>query len=340
MTLFDVSIKFNLNTTMTTQIIEFATKTCIYDYATKHIKHISKSHITHNECDRQPSFKHQSMYCNNCHKTGHYTRNCFKSIKSYGMIPIRWCNEINDYKLLCIQKRYGHEYVEIMRGKYIVNNEIDINYLCKLIQELCLLERNYILNYDYDYLNVVLWEWLSKSAYMKTVHKNSCKSKILFNILKTGFTYHSRNENTDYEGKFISFHTLFNQFSCKYLEPHWEFIKGKRESNETSIQCAIRECLEEGYISPNNYQLRNDIPTIEETHLGNNNISYCNKYYICTVHNDVNIYYNSTITSQKHELRKVAWLSIPQIKLLLRQSTQSFRFNTLNLIQERLNKIN
>ena len=62
-------------------------------------------------------------YCNNCGLTGHIFSNCKYPITSVGIIAFRYNN--NNIEYLMIRRKDTIGYIEFMRGKYSINQDIE-----------------------------------------------------------------------------------------------------------------------------------------------------------------------------------------------------------------------
>ena len=61
------------------------------------------------------------MYCNNCGKLGHMSKECDKPITSYGVLLITSIDEIP--KIIMIQRKDSLCYIELIRGKYNIDDD-------------------------------------------------------------------------------------------------------------------------------------------------------------------------------------------------------------------------
>jgi hypothetical protein len=88
----------------------------------------------------------RTQQCTNCGLTGHLFRNCLAPVTSYGIIAVKYDNDINRSSLfskttmvnngndsiqfLLIQRKDSLSFVEFIRGKY---NQYDTEYISKLL---------------------------------------------------------------------------------------------------------------------------------------------------------------------------------------------------------------
>ena len=148
------------------------------------------------------------MYCNNCGRKGHMSRNCNEPITSYGVLLL---NDINTIpKIVMIQRKDSLCYTEIIRGKYDI---YDTKKLKLLLDRISISELENIKNLDFDTLWKSLWliNDINETKYMKEYNT----SKSLFQMLRCDI------EINDY---------LKNKTS-EYEMSEWEFPKGKKNKN-------------------------------------------------------------------------------------------------------------
>ena len=252
------------------------------------------------------SKKKSSIYCMNCDKIGHSSKNCTVPVTSYGIILLSFDESIINEKL----KNTIIEDFSIKNNNYkieaptgiAINGTNDIELFCGLKNSIkfLLIRRKHTLGFlefirgrynnenvdgiiflfkqmTPDEINKInnlsfddLWDdvWGNKQ-YKTTYHNEYLNSKEKFNKLK--------NETSSLNLKFYTENVM----------PVWEFAewgfpKGRRNMKENNIDCAIREFQEEsGFTSPDDdFILLNNIEPIEETLTGTNGISYRHVYYV------------------------------------------------------------
>ena len=117
------------------------------------------------------------MYCNNCGKQGHISRECNEPITSYGVLLITDIETIP--KIVMIQRKDSLCYIEIIRGKYDIYNTKKLKLLLDRISNN---ELKNIKNVDFDILWKNLWliDNINETKYMKEYNN----SKRLFQMLK------------------------------------------------------------------------------------------------------------------------------------------------------------
>jgi 8-oxo-dGTP pyrophosphatase MutT (NUDIX family) len=252
-----------------------------------------------NDTNKIKYYNKRSIQCLNCGYKGHTIKTCNYPITSYGII----CYYINNgnIKYLMIQRKDSLCYCEFIRGRYKMN---DLNYICNLFKYLTPLEKNNIMNNNFD----TLWKILWKHYDINKFKKEYALSKNKFNKIKNGFFLN--NQFIDFN--YILTRSINNKIN--YHDTEWEFPKGRRDLYENNINCAIREFQEESGLSKNNIELINN-KSYEEIYIAVNNIRYRHIYYIAKCKNLNNIcnLFNSNNKTQIKEVKDVQWYQYDDI---------------------------
>lgn len=266
----------------------------------------------------------KKLYCVNCNKSGHNFKECSEPIFSYGIICMKiddtimdlHCmiedylinkvidiekynllnlsnlNKIDTYKdkikFLLIQRKHSFSYVDFIRGKY---NEKDLNDISNSLNLMSLEEITKIMDTNFDILWDDLWKKTSKH---KAYQKEYELSKNKFNYIKTNY-------------KIIN---LIN-FDKLYETPEWGFPKGRRDKNETNINCAIREFKEETGIDDEKYTLLYRLSTVEESVYDAKNTLYKLVYYLAISHDEYTLKINNEY--QQYEIGDMKWLTFEEV---------------------------
>ena len=228
-------------------------------------------------------------FCHNCGSHFHKTKECKEPIISCGLILIklpyfqklkpreyikidnynfknlRNLNKISQYmnkiKFLLIRRKHSLNYIEFIRGKYTISQE-------ELQFKFQLMSPNEIA--DISILNFKnLWEnvWGDKS-WCKTFDKEYKESKDKFYKLKKNKTL---------------FKLLTQETIPKYDSPEWGIPKGRRESQESNINCGIREFCEETSLTNQNFNIISKVSPIVENFTGTNNKNYKSIFYLASL---------------------------------------------------------
>lgn len=237
--------------------------------------------------------------CNNCGKHGHHLHQCKHPITSYGVILFTDDKDLLDndckYKLLMIQRKNTYGFIDFMRGKYSISNQIHIQ---ELFNEMTNDEKNLIMNNSFK----TLWKYMWKDTVSLYTNKNEeITSETKFNLLKSGIIHKNKLINVEY---------LCENSTTSWTSQEWDFPKGRKNTDENDINCAIREFEEETGIKKELLNLSGNTLTLEEGFIGTNNKSYKNKYYIAHVKNAKNI---SLEKYQESEVSYVGWKDINEL---------------------------
>lgn len=233
-------------------------------------------------------------------------------ITSFGIILIYFDNINNNLFYLLSQRRDSIEYTDYLKGKYLFDNLT--TYFSLMTQN----ERQRLLKYNFDQLWNDLWINHNCKAYHDKY--NGAKAKFL--------------NNYDYM-KNILLSTQNN-----VLEPIWGFPKGKKNTFENEIDCAIREFKEESKMNINWKNLVNISPSIE-IFKGSNNLNYKTIYYIAISNSKINILKNIINPkgirgySISEEISELKWCTLLDTKDKLSEQ----RFNLLQKLENNIKKI-
>ena len=116
------------------------------------------------------------MYCNNCGKPGHISKDCNQPITSYGVLLFVLEEEP---KIIMIQRKDSLCYIELLRGKY---NLYDMEKIKLLMNRTSKKEIENIQTKEFDTLWTELW--LIKDVKETKYMKEYIQSKQLFEKLK------------------------------------------------------------------------------------------------------------------------------------------------------------
>jgi hypothetical protein len=290
----------------------------------------------------------KNYYCSNCNRKGHTFKNCNEPIISNGIIGIyienfdielipyledyiiknlkifnnynflniktknktdnktdnnnynnNYCTNNNlisknliatnkNIKFLMVQRKNSLGYLEFMRGRYNLDN---IKTITHLLEQMTPEELDDIINIDFD----ILWNnlWDSNNIRNKNHHKEYISSKQKF-----------------YQLKLINIDILKNTKPL-FSFNEWGFPKGRRESYESDLVCAVREFEEETMLNENNYIILEKCKAIRENLTGTNGINYAHNYFISILNDiDDNTLKTNKITTINREIGQKKILDI------------------------------
>jgi 8-oxo-dGTP pyrophosphatase MutT (NUDIX family) len=234
---------------------------------------------------------------------------------------IKTINEQNYEKIikyLMVQRKYSFSYVEIIRGKYDLDN---IDYINNMIQYMTMGERERILKLPFQKLWCELW-YVTNNEINREKEMNVSNEK--FNLLRNGITIRRNDINITY-----SLEKLIKNAKYKYDLPEWGFPKGRRNLKEKNIDCAHREFKEETSLKSEDYQIINLSP-IEELFMGMNNIKYKNIYYISQACKKIELKVDEHNELQKIEISNIQWYTLNQCLDILREYDIEKRNSIIN----------
>jgi ADP-ribose pyrophosphatase YjhB (NUDIX family) len=169
-----------------------------------------------------------------------------------------------------VQRKNSLGYLEFIRGRYMIDNKESIKHL---VEQMSPNEINDILKLEFDDLWNNLWD--NNNIRNKNHYKEYISSKQKFNFLK------------------LNKLDLLNSLKPLYLFNEWGFPKGRRESYESDLVCAIREFEEETNYIEKQYTILEQCKLIKENLKGTNNINYAHNYFLAIL-NEKNEYYDKT----------------------------------------------
>ena len=205
---------------------------------------------------------------------------------SYGIIIYTFVND--EIKFLMTLRRDTFCYESMIRGMYI-NYNVLADYISHFTRE----ERDRILKYPFD----MLWKdlWVSTKRRLYRIEYKKAKDKYMKNI-----------------ETILSLVTNLTKFD----DEMWEFPKGKMFSEETPIECALREFEEETNIDKNFIHLVKNAGTYEDYFLGNDKRKYESVYYLGYIHNGSDIPFSFQLCPHNmrdkyvsDEVMNIKWLS-------------------------------
>lgn len=241
------------------------------------------------------------QHCTNCGLHGHIFRNCLAPVTSYGIIAVRYVDNItnmfsrsnitnfnDNIEYLLIQRKDSLSFVEFIRGKY---NADDDEYIGRLFRGMTKEEQGLIRTKTFDELWKGVW---GESSGVRS-HKNDYDNS---------------------EKKFGQIHEKIGQLldknPTKWSEPEWGFPKGRRNPHETDMACAIREFQEETALRRQDFILIQNTQPISETFFGSNQVHYCHKYYIALCHKEIEVMMNMTNPHMAREIGAIKWCSLDE----------------------------
>lgn len=178
-------------------------------------------------------------------------------ITSYGIIL--YTREKNKYlKYLVCQRRDSISYIQYLQD--LIDEKNIIKYINLMSKE----EKNRCLEYYYKQDPHTIWKdlWINHHSKIYKKDYKRCTEVFLKNMEK--YLQYFKDDNIGQK------------------ENEWCFPKGRKHSNETEIDCALREFEEETNINNSNISVDKNI-YFEEIYIGSNNLLYKTIYYIAYI---------------------------------------------------------
>jgi 8-oxo-dGTP pyrophosphatase MutT (NUDIX family) len=264
--------------------------------------------------------------CSNCGESGHTFRYCIEPVSSYGVLVFRWISRNEMWpqedefckdtvnptgttslipQILMIQRKDSLGFMDIMRGKYKVN---DPDYIRKQLRGMTQDERKKLETMEFEDIWHQLWGSDAESSQRYAHDRIISKQKLA--ELRAGIRLPSGDTYTLLD--------LLRQEPALYKTPEWGFPKGRRDPHETDIKCAFRELEEETSILESELlKVTNICPFIEQFY-GSNNIHYRHTYYIAQYIGSRNISFDALNPEMAREIGNLAWKSLDEAIVLLR----------------------
>ena len=238
-------------------------------------------------------------YCNNCGKHGHSYNQCKLPITSLGSIAFRIRENKIEYLMICRKDTLG--FIDFMRGKYTLTNK---DYIMNMLKQMTNAEKHKLNTCTFDELWHDIWGNVNAINQYKT-EENSSRNK--FNHLKQGVQYKANKFSLSEMIEESKQYTIWD-------EPEWGFPKGRRNFNESDLDCALREFNEETGIDTKSIKLIENLFPFEEIFTGSNYKSYKHKYYVAFME-DCN---NKSTSYQDTEVSKIEWKNYKDTMDLIR----------------------
>jgi ADP-ribose pyrophosphatase YjhB (NUDIX family) len=198
---------------------------------------------------------------------------------------------IDNVEILLICRRNSLGYIELIRGRYDIN---DIDYIDYLFQQMTDKEIKMILENkeNFEYMWCDLWnETLETTKYKKD-----------YIIAKERFEELCASKFLDKE------------FANEYNVPEWGFPKGRRNNNEKNLQCALREFNEETSLTKDDICVLNKLYPFNEVLTGTDGVIYKHVYFIAMKDKDIDIDKNNI----SYEIGDIKWVKFNEAIDLIR----------------------
>lgn len=237
--------------------------------------------------------------CNNCGKLGHMFHQCKVPITSYGVILYkRNTNKEGGIEFLMIRRKNSFGFIDFMRGKYNVN---DVEHLKIMFDEMSLEEKGMIMENSFYTLWREMWGISEDTA-------NNSHHRTEENMSRKKFECLANRRSNSFDLSIISEKNMLQEYvensSTAWIDTEWEFPKGRKDSFEKDLECAVREFEEETGIKKNDINVIDNLLPFEEYFIGSNKKSYKYKYFLAEYTGSL---YDNFNNFQPSEVSKMEW---------------------------------
>ena len=283
----------------------------------------------------------KNNFCSNCNKLNHEYKDCKEPITSWGIILINLTNidksinhieniniknkifnifpqnykelenlslYMNNIRFLLVQRRHSIGFMDFLRGKYKIDNIDQIN---SLFQYMNKNEIKMIGELTFDELWSEMWN--NDTNYINNLKKEYYYAKNHFEKLKNG------------DGVDLNLNFFVDNISPLYNFNEWGFPKGRKDKNESTLDCAMREFSEETGIDKNNIKIINNINPIEENLIGTNGIPYRHIYFVAEISDN-----ELPDISNNNEIGNIGYFNFNETQQLIRD----YHFEKKNILQK------
>jgi 8-oxo-dGTP pyrophosphatase MutT (NUDIX family) len=213
-----------------------------------------------------------------------------KHVVSYGVLCCRKNPRTQRIEALMVSKRYTYEYCEFISGKpFTIGKKIPIAKLTYMLNRMTLDEKLDILSFNFDQM------WY----------------RICLSATKTSLYYHAKNKFEQIflvdRGAWLASLIL----KSNHAGVIWEIPKGRKNTQESGINCAVREFYEETNIEKKQYNI---LPNIYRSYTFEDaGVIYTFMYYIAITHRDITPKINIKNRHQVAEISNVKWMDLDTI---------------------------
>jgi 8-oxo-dGTP pyrophosphatase MutT (NUDIX family) len=208
-------------------------------------------------------------------------------ITSVGIIPFTINKKTSEIKYLMIQRKHSVGFVDFVRGKYVLHNKVQI---ISLLAVMTVSEHLRLVDEDFGTMWREMWGGNEDAVARE-------KLEHLRKGVMTNYNFYTLGDCIK-EASSIHNWTLND----------WGFPKGRKNFNESDLNCATREFTEETGVSEPFLSIATNITPYEEIFTGSNFKSYKHKYYLGYIENGetaVNL-----AGFQKEEVGDMKWKTI------------------------------
>ncbi len=214
--------------------------------------------------------------------------------------------------ILLEQRRDTFAYVEVVRGIWQ-----DEDIIPSLFSLMCKDERQRFRDYIYRELWDDLYVEKNSRSYKESYHAAKLKYEAIQHLIPN----------------------IIDTTSTETESPPWGFPKGRKNNNETEIECAIRETEEETNIKRSDFQVVEPLYKFSENFQGTNGKKYATHYFLARANKMVNVdKFNTPLCIRKEtisdEVMDLKWLTYPEACKYLNPRRQIMLLEAIGAIQK------
>ena len=232
---------------------------------------------------------------------------------SIGLVLCRKNPDTRVPEVLMIEQRVTYGFSEFTFGKY---RACDSDHLRRMFNSMTVNEKCLIMSKDFDKMWYHIWLRLPNSHSFIQVCNTGQRASLDKFYITCRVKY---NRMVDSDGG-IRIRNLVNQSTS--TSPGWGFPKGRRNINETEIDCAIREVKEETNIASPSYKILYHTPpftTMYVTERPNVKTTYKSRYYTAALTSPIHIGVDFSNAEQIAEVSQMRWISMFELKSMTLQ---------------------
>ena len=272
--------------------------------------------------------------CTNCGRQGHEYKYCRAPITSWGIILVKLngISELDHSKLnsnelveinnnneqlisssafssiqfLMISRKHSIGYMEFVRGRYkpyLIDKTM--NLFKQMTQpEIDKVKQSLSMDRGFEFLWNDVWK--------DHMNGHLCREKIEGQKNYDSIKYVGKNSPE------ISLEFIVDNVKPEYKYEEWGFPKGRRNRNETELECAIREFKEETGLMDTDFKIINEIQPLKETFNGTNGIKYSHVYYVAEMLTD-KIPVKDATPQQQNEIGNICFFNFQTALMYIRE---------------------
>jgi 8-oxo-dGTP pyrophosphatase MutT (NUDIX family) len=195
-------------------------------------------------------------------------------------------------------------------GRVLQQSQYEIfQTICRLINNITPEEKRLFCTFDFD----VLFFYITNKKYNNVVFPEQLDS-----LRFKEYNAYLQANKLFYENIFLYKNRILDYINESYNKHVnlWQVPKGKKNDNETSLMCAIRELEEETSISPKDYSIMNGIKPIRFSTIIADTEYVC-IYYVAVLKNNVSPRLKYRYKSGYIEVTDIRWVSVSKLELYI-----------------------